>query len=655
MLTGCGGKTLVGGTGTTAGVNAGDSTPTAETPAFTPGPGAYSSSLSVAISSATSGATINYTTDGSTPTTSSAVYSGVIPVSATKTVRAIATASGYQPSNVASAAYTISSGALMTPANLQVINQGGPNNGKYDFYDFLGAQNCVASDANANYQGLSWLAATPGSNPISKYNIYRNGSLYDSISTPISITGYISTPTLSGVTITGTSGEFSCNSTSLYAGQLITISGTHSGSGSISGYANPTTYQVQATNGSTTFTLGWYDAPAMVTTAGSTTGLTFTSNPLLTVTAVSGGTTSIADGKILPGLKLTSSASGFVAGTVIVEYITATSGGGGTGTYSVSYPQTCGSSNSPVTFTGWSYNDTESTNCNVYNWASVSTVYAYSVTAVDTQNNEGPHANPNAYMFQGVSQTENSNFSYAGVGQNFADTAGSPVNGPYDIAVTLPSGGGGFQPVWCGGGPDSNGCLCPVQHFECGAFNYLTFDIKVTDDTFETHPIQYVPIMRAYGVAGGADGNHWSVLYINNYCTPIVGQWVTCKIPFSALCYGFINCTGSFAATAQYYGNLTITSFGTQTAFAIDGSGYITGPGIPEGSYISDYPSTEPPSGSGPWVYNVTSPNIVGTETGSGSYVYQGTNCYKHSWGYGVVVPDNTGTFYLNNIGFTTD
>ncbi|MDQ2832575.1 MAG: DUF6067 family protein [Acidobacteriota bacterium] len=84
------------------------------TPTFSPAPGTYASPQTVTISDTTSGATIYYTTNGTTPTTSSSVYSAPISVSTSETVKAIATASGYSTSAIGSAAYTITS-ATATP------------------------------------------------------------------------------------------------------------------------------------------------------------------------------------------------------------------------------------------------------------------------------------------------------------------------------------------------------------------------------------------------------------------------------------------------------------------------------------------------------------------------------------------------------------
>lgn len=79
----------------------------AATPVFAPVPGTYSTPQSVKITDATSGATIYYTTNGSTPTTSSTKYTGPITVLTTTTIKAIAAATGHSNSAVASGTFTI--------------------------------------------------------------------------------------------------------------------------------------------------------------------------------------------------------------------------------------------------------------------------------------------------------------------------------------------------------------------------------------------------------------------------------------------------------------------------------------------------------------------------------------------------------------------
>ncbi|MDP9051523.1 MAG: chitobiase/beta-hexosaminidase C-terminal domain-containing protein [Acidobacteriota bacterium] len=91
--------------------------PTVAAPSFSPSAGTYTSSQTVAIGTSTPGATIYYTTDGSTPTTSSPVYANPITVAASETVRAIATASGYQTSAVGSATYSINTTPVVPPSS----------------------------------------------------------------------------------------------------------------------------------------------------------------------------------------------------------------------------------------------------------------------------------------------------------------------------------------------------------------------------------------------------------------------------------------------------------------------------------------------------------------------------------------------------------
>jgi hypothetical protein len=85
-------------------------------PSFNPAPGTYSSTQQVTISSTTSGAIIYYTTDGTTPTTASTKYTAPVTISATKTLKAIATATNLTNSAVASGVYTIQAAAAARPS-----------------------------------------------------------------------------------------------------------------------------------------------------------------------------------------------------------------------------------------------------------------------------------------------------------------------------------------------------------------------------------------------------------------------------------------------------------------------------------------------------------------------------------------------------------
>lgn len=81
--------------------------PVASAVVFMPVAGTYTSVQSVTLSDTTPGASIYYTTNGSNPTITSSLYSGPLSVGATETIQSIAVASGYSPSVVTSAAYTL--------------------------------------------------------------------------------------------------------------------------------------------------------------------------------------------------------------------------------------------------------------------------------------------------------------------------------------------------------------------------------------------------------------------------------------------------------------------------------------------------------------------------------------------------------------------
>jgi RHS repeat-associated protein len=91
-------------------------------PAFSPVPGTYSNAQTISISSSDFGAAIYYTTNGTTPTTSSTLYTGPIGVSSTETIKAIAVL-GAATSSVSTAAYTIN--ATSQKSSTATITVGG--------------------------------------------------------------------------------------------------------------------------------------------------------------------------------------------------------------------------------------------------------------------------------------------------------------------------------------------------------------------------------------------------------------------------------------------------------------------------------------------------------------------------------------------------
>jgi hypothetical protein len=147
-------------------------TATAALPTFTPPGGTYATAQTVTLADTTHGAAIYYTTDGTTPTTASKVYSAPIPVTTTgTTLKAIAVAPGYAASAVATAVYTLTLPAAATPAATQMISIAEATTGATVYYTTNGATPTAAS---TQYTGpitftasatLKFIAIAPNYNP----------------------------------------------------------------------------------------------------------------------------------------------------------------------------------------------------------------------------------------------------------------------------------------------------------------------------------------------------------------------------------------------------------------------------------------------------------------------------------------------------------
>jgi hypothetical protein len=138
--------------------------PTASTPTFSPAPGRYIGSVTVTLSDTTPNAEIHYTLDGSTPLSSSPVYTGPITLTSGTQVKAIATASGYWKSADVLGQYSV-----IPQAPTPVIS---PAPGSYPAGQAINLSDSLPS-ATIRY-------TTDGSTPTTKSNWYHG---------PIKLTG----------------------------------------------------------------------------------------------------------------------------------------------------------------------------------------------------------------------------------------------------------------------------------------------------------------------------------------------------------------------------------------------------------------------------------------------------------------------------------
>jgi hypothetical protein len=260
------------------------------------------------------------------------------------------------------------------------------------------------------------------------------------------------------------------------------------------------------------------------------------------------------------------------------------------------------------------------------------TVYAYAVSAVDTAGNEGPQqANATFWVYHTGRFNWLGDFSYPGgsITINYADTAGAPESGPFDIDVSFTLAHSGFQPF--------AGKTTTAWDMEGGSFGYISMDLKPTlaGQDWELFIISRLP---------PGDVFPWSNVMLSNYGpAPVVGKWATYKIPLSVLTIGSTHFSGSISGT-------TLTVSGVSSGVGLDAGGYLTGPGVPAGTYITAFSQ----SGGGAGTYTVAGPGITAsTSVPSTGMVEQRTGIYKFALVDRNKVANNR--YYVNNIKFSVD
>ena len=226
------------------------SLPVAATPTISLPSGAYTTAQPVTIRDTTPNAVIYYTTNGTAPTVNSFVYGGLISVSSTETIEAIAVASGYANSSIATADYTfpslaatnntltasatsLTAGQALTLTATVTDGGTGVAPGQVNFCDATAAY-CtdihLLGTAQLTSAGIATLKYIPAPGDHS-YNAVFLGTTTDAGSSSntvsVSVTGSGSAATTTTIAQSGTPGNYTLTAT-------VTGQGTASPTGTVS-------------------------------------------------------------------------------------------------------------------------------------------------------------------------------------------------------------------------------------------------------------------------------------------------------------------------------------------------------------------------------------------------------------------------------------
>lgn len=237
----------------------------AATPTFNPPAGAYTAPINVTISTTTPGATIRYTVDGSNPTATSPIYSTPIPVSSNTTIKAVAFATGFEPSYVGTASYVfavqvsnLSQLRAQTPGDGTVYRISGQviltfkqsfRNQKYVQDNAAGLliddPSGVITGNYAMYDGITGLTGT-----IARYN---NMLQLTPVVNPGPASSQGNSPYVPVVNVADIN-----NNIEMYQSRLVRLNNAHF-VGATGNFANGTNYNLEDASGTIVFRSSFYD------------------------------------------------------------------------------------------------------------------------------------------------------------------------------------------------------------------------------------------------------------------------------------------------------------------------------------------------------------------------------------------------------------
>jgi hypothetical protein len=200
----------------------------AAAPVLSPAGGTYNAVQPVTLSDATQGAAIHYTTDGTTPTASSPVYSTAISVSKTTTIKTMATAPGFGNSPVASATYTLQAAtptfnpAAGTYTTAQSVSLADATPGAAIHYTTDGSTPTATSPV---YGAAISFNKTTTINAMATYGLFTNSPVASA-----TYTIHLPPPTITSISPTagsiGGGTAITITGTGLVAGATVTLAGT---------------------------------------------------------------------------------------------------------------------------------------------------------------------------------------------------------------------------------------------------------------------------------------------------------------------------------------------------------------------------------------------------------------------------------------------